>query len=78
MNRCIHCTRCVRFATEVAGTADIGATGRGEDMEITTYLENAMRRNCRAIWWIFARSAHVAQSPTRSMRDPGNSQDASR
>jgi len=42
MNRCIHCTRCVRFTAEVAGTADMGATGRGEDMEITTYLESAM------------------------------------
>ena len=39
MNRCIHCTRCVRFTAEVAGVPDLGATGRGEDMEITTYLE---------------------------------------
>jgi NADH-quinone oxidoreductase subunit G len=43
MNRCIHCTRCVRFTAEVAGTAEMGAIGRGEDMEITTYLETAMR-----------------------------------
>ncbi|MCC0013067.1 MAG: NADH-quinone oxidoreductase subunit G [Rhodobiaceae bacterium] len=43
MTRCIHCTRCVRFITEVAGCADLGAIGRGEDMEITTYLESAMR-----------------------------------
>jgi NADH-quinone oxidoreductase subunit G len=42
MNRCIHCTRCVRFATEVAGVSELGAIGRGEDMEITTYLESAM------------------------------------
>jgi NADH-quinone oxidoreductase subunit G len=42
MNRCIHCTRCVRFATEVAGVSELGAIGRGEDMEITTYLEQAM------------------------------------
>jgi len=42
MNRCIHCTRCVRFTAEVAGTSDMGAIGRGEDMEITTYLETAM------------------------------------
>ena len=42
MTRCIHCTRCVRFAAEVAGVDEIGATGRGEDMEITTYLEHAM------------------------------------
>ncbi len=42
MTRCIHCTRCVRFATEVAGVPEIGAIGRGEDMEITTYLEAAL------------------------------------
>ena len=42
MNRCIHCTRCIRFSTEVAGVSEMGATGRGEDMEITTYLESAM------------------------------------
>jgi len=42
MNRCIHCTRCVRFLAEVAGVADLGAIGRGEDMEITSYLEQAM------------------------------------
>ncbi|HEY4112433.1 MAG TPA: NADH-quinone oxidoreductase subunit NuoG [Rhizomicrobium sp.] len=41
MTRCIQCTRCVRFATEIAGVSDLGATGRGEDMEITTYLEKA-------------------------------------
>lgn len=42
MTRCIQCTRCVRFITEVAGSPQIGATGRGEDMEITTYLESAV------------------------------------
>jgi NADH-quinone oxidoreductase subunit G len=42
MTRCIHCTRCVRFTAEVAGTGDLGAIGRGEDMEITTYLQSAM------------------------------------
>ena len=42
MTRCIHCTRCVRFMTEVAGVPELGAIGRGEDMEITTYLEQAM------------------------------------
>jgi NADH-quinone oxidoreductase subunit G len=42
MNRCIQCTRCVRFAAEVCGTPEMGATGRGEDMEITTYLEQAL------------------------------------
>ncbi len=42
MTRCIHCTRCVRFTTEVAGISELGLTGRGEDAEITTYLERAM------------------------------------
>ncbi len=42
MTRCIHCTRCVRFVTEVAGVPELGATGRGEDMEITSYLEKAL------------------------------------
>lgn len=42
MTRCIHCTRCVRFASEIAGVPELGASGRGEDMEITTYLEHAM------------------------------------
>ena len=48
MNRCIHCTRCVRFTTEVAGVEELGATGRGEDMEITTYLERGMISSCPA------------------------------
>ena len=39
MTRCIQCTRCVRFTTEVAGISDMGLTGRGEDVEITTYLD---------------------------------------
>jgi NADH-quinone oxidoreductase subunit G len=42
MNRCIHCTRCIRFATEVAGVEELGATGRGESMEVTTYVEHAL------------------------------------
>src|SRR6201746_2435699 len=42
MNRCIQCTRCVRFSAEVAGAPEMGATGRGDDMEITTYLESAL------------------------------------
>ncbi|PKP95639.1 MAG: NADH-quinone oxidoreductase subunit G [Alphaproteobacteria bacterium HGW-Alphaproteobacteria-14] len=41
MTRCIHCTRCVRFSEEIAGVDEIGAIGRGEDMQITTYLEQA-------------------------------------
>ena len=42
MTRCIHCTRCIRFLTEIAGVQELGATGRGEDMEITTYVERAL------------------------------------
>ncbi len=42
MTRCIHCTRCIRFLTEIAGVEELGATGRGEDMEITTYIERAL------------------------------------
>lgn len=42
MTRCIHCTRCVRFMTEIAGVEELGATGRGEDVEITTYLSEGM------------------------------------
>ena len=43
MTRCIQCTRCIRFAEEVAGVEDIGAIGRGENMQITTYLEHAIQ-----------------------------------
>jgi len=39
MNRCIHCTRCIRFANDVAGAPEFGSTGRGNDMQIGTYLE---------------------------------------
>ncbi len=42
MTRCIHCTRCVRFATEIAGVEEIGTFGRGENMEIITYLDKAI------------------------------------
>jgi hypothetical protein len=42
MTRCIHCTRCVRFANEVAGFQDLGTSGRGNDMQIGTYIEKTM------------------------------------
>ena len=42
MTRCIHCTRCIRFITEVAGVPDLGATARGENMEVGTYVEKAL------------------------------------
>ena len=48
MTRCIHCTRCIRFATEVAGVPELGAIGRGENMEITTYLEKSMQSELSA------------------------------
>ena len=48
MTRCIHCTRCVRFATEVAGIPEIGVIGRGENMQITTYLEKSMESELSA------------------------------
>ena len=48
MTRCIHCTRCIRFATEVAGVPELGAIGRGENMQITTYLEETMKSEMSA------------------------------
>ena len=42
MNRCIHCTRCVRFSEEIAGVSELGALGRGEHMEIGTYIQAAI------------------------------------
>lgn len=42
MTRCIHCTRCIRFSTEIAGVPDVGAIGRGEKMEVSTYVEKAV------------------------------------
>ena len=48
MTRCIHCTRCIRFATEVAGVTELGAIGRGENMQITTYLEKSMESELSA------------------------------
>ena len=48
MTRCIHCTRCIRFATEIAGVPELGAIGRGENMQITTYLEKAMESELSA------------------------------
>ncbi len=71
MNRCIHCTRCVRFTTEVAGVAEMGLLGRGEDAEITTYLEQALtselQRQCRRP--LPGRRADAA-SPTRFQARP--------
>ena len=65
MNRCIHCTRCVRFMTEVAGVPELGAIGRGEDMEITTYLEQAMTSEFSTRQSLRARPCTRARSMTR-------------
>ena len=48
MTRCIHCTRCIRFITEVAGAPELGAIGRGENMQISTYLEQSMESELSA------------------------------
>ena len=48
MTRCIHCTRCVRFSEEIAGVDEIGALYRGENMQITTYLEHAAKHELSA------------------------------
>ena len=56
MTRCIHCTRCIRFITEVAGVQELGATGRGEHMEIGTYVEHALTSELSATSSISARS----------------------
>ena len=58
MTRCIHCTRCIRFATEVAGVSEIGAIGRGEDTQITTYLEKSMESELSGNVSICAQLAH--------------------
>ena len=73
MTRCIQCTRCVRFTTEVAGVSELGAIGRGEDMEITTYLEQAMTLGAAGQRHrsLPGRRADLA-SPTRSTPGPGS------
>src|SRR5499427_29209 len=48
MNRCIHCTRCVRFIGDVAGVADLGGIGRGENMEIDTFVGKALESELSA------------------------------
>ena len=73
MTRCIHCTRCVRFMEQVAGVEEIGAIGRGENMEITSYLEQALTSELSAAMSsISARSARWSPSPTASRRGPGS------
>lgn len=72
MNRCIHCTRCVRFLAEVAGVPDLGAIGRGEDMEITSYLEQAMGSELQATSPISARSARWSTCRRATTCVPGS------
>ena len=72
MNRCIHCTRCVRFTTEVAGVSELGAIGRGEDMEITTYLEQAMTSELQGNVVDLCPVGALTSKPTHSTRGRGN------
>ena len=58
MTRCIHCTRCVRFASEVAGVPDLGVTGRGRDSEIGTYVERIMVREVLLLWYVYTKLMH--------------------
>ena len=72
MTRCIHCTRCIRFATEVAGVPEIGAIGRGENMEITTYLEKAMESELSANVIDLCPVGALLLNLTHLRLDPGN------
>jgi NADH-quinone oxidoreductase subunit G len=72
MNRCIHCTRCVRFMTEVAGVEELGAIGRGEDMEITTYLERGMMSELSANATDLCPVGALTHRPGRSSIAPGS------
>ena len=72
MTRCIHCTRCVRFATEVAGVPELGAIGRGEDMQITTYLEKAMESELSANVLIYVQLVLLLQNHMFLKQDHGN------
>ena len=72
MTRCIHCTRCVRFATEVAGVPEIGAIGRGENMEITTYLEKSMESELSANVIDLCPVGALTSNPTLLKLDHGN------
>jgi len=58
MTRCIHCTRCVRFLTEVADTFDLGVLGRGSAMEIGTFVENHFYNELSGISSIYALWVH--------------------
>ena len=59
MTRCIHCTRCVRFSTEVAGIPELGAIGRGESVEITTYLEKTIKSELSKILILLFKSSFL-------------------
>ncbi len=73
MTRCISCTRCVRFTTEVAGIHQMGQTGRGEDAEITSLSErDADQRTCRATSSTCARWGRWSRSPMPSRRGRGS------
>ena len=72
MTRCIHCTRCIRFITEVAGVPDLGATARGEHMEVGTYVEKALGSELSAnIIDLCPVGARRKRRVSRSARRPG-------
>ncbi len=73
MTRCIHCTRCVRFTTEVAGVEDLGLISRGEDAEITTFLEKGLMSELSAnVIDLCPVGALTHRSPGRTTRARGN------
>jgi NADH-quinone oxidoreductase subunit G len=71
MTRCIHCTRCVRFGQDIAGIQELGTTGRGEHMEIGTYVERAVEHELRATSSTCARWARSIPSRSAIARVPG-------
>ena len=73
MTRCIHCTRCIRFSTEVAGVPELGAIGRGEDKEITTYLEHAMTSELQSNVVDLCPVGALTSKPYAFTARPGNS-----
>jgi len=71
MTRCIHCTRCVRFTAEIAGLQELGTTGRGENMEIGTWIERSVDTSCPATSSTCARSARSTRSRSGTAGGPG-------
>lgn len=68
-HRCIQCTRCIRFATEVAGVQDLGSTGRGNDLQIGMYVEKGASLVARALWSEFRLLTMTLRSRSDGLRD---------